>query len=62
MEVAEVKKTLERPSLDELQEEVMIKARRNMADALGLDPDYAEGVFRAVHDHSVEVQEAYRQA
>ena len=58
--VAAFKEQLGRPSYDEVQEEAMINSRRVMAEAMGLDPDYIEEIFRRVHDHSVEVQEAFR--
>ncbi len=55
--VAKAKAKVGAPVLDPAREAALLTSRRNWAEAIGLDPDTVEGVFKAVMRSSRRVQE-----
>lgn len=54
--IAEVKRRHKKPIVDEARERVVLDQARAQARGLGIDPDGAERVFRAIIDMCVEVE------
>ncbi len=57
MAIAEVKRRHGRPVVDAGRERVVLDQVRAQARGLGIDPDGAERVFRAIIDMCVEAEE-----
>ena len=55
--IAEVKRRYGVPVVDHMRERVVLEQVRTQASGLGIDPDGAERIFRAIIDLCVEAEE-----